>query len=34
MLPAMQVPKLVDRLSGAAHDVKVGAVPMLGGVRV
>jgi L-ascorbate metabolism protein UlaG (beta-lactamase superfamily) len=34
MLPAMAVPKLVDRLSSAARDVKVGAVPLLGSVSV
>jgi L-ascorbate metabolism protein UlaG (beta-lactamase superfamily) len=29
-LPAMQLPKLVDRLTTAARDVKVGTLPLLG----
>jgi hypothetical protein len=34
MLPAMQVPRLVERLSRVTRDAKVGAVPLLGEVRV
>ncbi len=34
MLPAMQVPRLVNRLAKASRDVKVGAVPLLGQIRV
>lgn len=34
MLPAMGVPKLVDRLSRAAREVTIGALPILGEVRV
>jgi L-ascorbate metabolism protein UlaG (beta-lactamase superfamily) len=30
MLPAMQLPRLVDRLAGATRDVKVGTLPLLG----
>lgn len=31
-LPAMQMPRLVDRLSGAARGVKIGTLPLLGEV--
>jgi L-ascorbate metabolism protein UlaG (beta-lactamase superfamily) len=34
MLPAMQVPRLVDRLAKASRDVRVGALPLLGQIRV
>jgi L-ascorbate metabolism protein UlaG (beta-lactamase superfamily) len=34
MLPAMGVPRLVDRLARAARDVKIGAVPIFGVVAV
>jgi L-ascorbate metabolism protein UlaG (beta-lactamase superfamily) len=34
MLPAMQVPRLVDRLARASRDAKIGALPLLGEVRV
>jgi L-ascorbate metabolism protein UlaG (beta-lactamase superfamily) len=33
-LPAMQVPKLVDRLARATRDAKIGALPLLGDVWV
>jgi len=29
-LPAMQLPRLVDRLAGAARGVKIGTVPIFG----
>jgi L-ascorbate metabolism protein UlaG (beta-lactamase superfamily) len=32
MLPAMQMPRLVDRLTSASHGVKVGTLPILGQV--
>ncbi len=34
LLPAMQVPRLVGRLTSSMRDVKVGAVPLLGDVLV
>jgi L-ascorbate metabolism protein UlaG (beta-lactamase superfamily) len=34
MLPAMGVPRLVDRLSRATRDAKIGALPIFGEVRV
>lgn len=34
MLPAMQLPRLVDRLSRATRDAKIGTVPLLGEVWV
>jgi len=34
LLPAMRVPKLVDRLAGTMRDVRVGALPILGEVLV
>lgn len=34
MLPAMQMPRLVERLTRAAPGVRVGTVPLLGEVRV
>jgi hypothetical protein len=33
-LPAMQMPRLVDRLSSAARGVKVGTLPILGALWV
>jgi len=33
-LPAMQMAALVDRLGAAAGDVRIGALPLLGSVRV
>ena len=34
MLPAMAVPRLVDRLAKATREAKIGAVPLLGEVWV
>ena len=34
MLPAMQLPRLVDRLSRATRDAKIGTIPLLGEVWV